>query len=550
MIACIHGHTNIIEILLEAGCDINMQNRIETPLSVVCAYGYVSVAEFLLKAGADVNLPVFYYTSKRVFTTPLREAYRSGNSKLIDTLLKWGAKEDGENKSTLNVAAECGHIKLVEDILSSEITIKNEEGYTALEMACIKGHVDVAKKLLLRFTDIADKDKIKLLEHACQGGHSKVVKELLEAGADYKPRTDNFSPLLLACLFGHREVAKELIHFGADVNLIEPYSDCHSIPFILACKSGHFNMVQDLIKLGADVNLQKGTETPMTALFQGIRCTCEGEKMEVESDTSLEIQLKDREPTEKIFSTFQQLIQCKADVTICNKYGESPIYLALLRNKKNLCKLLLETENTNARLKLNRHLFDVLVQIRQADVKADDKDDIITKSNKTWVLNTSSESYRTVCDDGCEFLNHLLIVCFNVNQYVQICFDDDLDAHYADDDAGDGNDDDFYICVKPLLFTLISIHSAEVSEKVRLLLDAGANVNIRLPQTKDTIAFNSEDCHPVLDRYGISLLEMTRRAKLTGNRLPPSACVDREKVARDYNDVMSQLKRRIRRNSF
>ncbi|XP_062598477.1 ankyrin repeat domain-containing protein 17-like [Saccostrea cucullata] len=504
IVACKYGYTSIVETLLNVGCNVNMQHRQSTPLSVACQNGHVNVVEYLLREGAEVNLPAYWTPCFSLSTTPLIEASSEGNLKVVQTLLKWGAKVNEDH--VLSAAAEGCHLNVIKELLEAGLDIDTEDGHRALQVACSNGHVDLIKELLSRFSGITCNNKCnELLIHACKVGHLNLVKELLAAGADCNAQDDYTSPLVAACKYGDLEVVRELIKFGADVNLNNLNSVDHSAPLTVTCESGHVELLQELIVWSRRE-------------FEG-QCLNVNQNIQIYADCKSEEDLECKPLLYRIiYSSAYEMVQkvellldAEADVNI--------------RVRQTMDVMAFNTEDCNP--------------IRQVDVKADDKDDIITESNKTWVLNTSSESYHTVSEDGCEFLNQKLSLGFNVNQYVQICFDDDHDAQYADDDAGDDDDDDFYICVKPLLFTLISIYSVEVSEKVRLLLDAGANVNIRLPQTKDTIAFNSEDCHPVLDRYGISLLEMTRRTKLTGNRLPPSACVDRETVARDYNDVVS-----------
>ncbi|KAJ3519858.1 hypothetical protein NMY22_g13010 [Coprinellus aureogranulatus] len=55
--ACRGGHTKCAQILLEAGADINKQERYkETPLHLACSYGNVDCVKLLLENGADVSI--------------------------------------------------------------------------------------------------------------------------------------------------------------------------------------------------------------------------------------------------------------------------------------------------------------------------------------------------------------------------------------------------------------------------------------------------------------------------------------------------------------
>ena len=54
VLACENNHTDIVEILLKAGCNKNHKDTCEdTPLIRACINGYTDLVKILLKAGCD-----------------------------------------------------------------------------------------------------------------------------------------------------------------------------------------------------------------------------------------------------------------------------------------------------------------------------------------------------------------------------------------------------------------------------------------------------------------------------------------------------------------
>jgi hypothetical protein len=307
----------------------------------------------------------------------------------------------------------------------------------------------------------------KPLIAACKAGHVSVVRELVKAGADVNLRDGWWdTPLVAACRGGHVSVVEDLVKAGADVNL--QFYD-RNTPLIAACMRGHVSVLEELMKAGADVNLQgRRGDTPLkAAVRKGSLSTV---KCLVEHGAHL----------------VNQVVDIKV----------SAVYRALILNKPDIVKYLIEEQNriSPGQFTGNVHLFNSLVKIRHAGVATHSSNDVVVTDSSVWCMDRGEDVWSTIRRgevweiigwEDCDVLRHLLCVGLDVSQSVQ------LYSEYRE--TG----------VRPLLYTLIDEKWVDDrTEKVRILLEEGVDVNVR-------VRYREYDS--VLDRGGVTVLERTRR---------------------------------------
>ena len=112
-----HGHQSVVQLLVEAGANIEVYNEDGTPLIYAAAAGNGNVVEYLLKKGADVH------HADEFGRTALHAAASKGDVKAAKALIEYGAEVD-------------------------EVKPRDEDGNTALLLAAAEGHMDVIKSLL------------------------------------------------------------------------------------------------------------------------------------------------------------------------------------------------------------------------------------------------------------------------------------------------------------------------------------------------------------------------------------------------------------------
>jgi ankyrin repeat protein len=378
---------------------------------------------------------------------------------------------------------------------------KNIEKFRLLVLGCYSGDLQTVRTLLpvcketINMTGEVSKDPCidwchySPLAIACMGGNVSMVAELVQEGADVNLLYGwESTPLMTACELGHVNVVEELVEKGADVDLRDRWGN---VPLIIACKEGHTSVVKEMLKAKADVNQQDALgNTPLKAAV---------------AEGSLSV------------------VKCLVDhganwVPQAIDSNASLIYKALILNRKDILKYLIQKQNELSYGKYhgNIHLFNCLINFRNAGAKTDHRGDVVLTNKLIWSMEEFGDLWRTVVDGGCNALSRLLCVGLDSNQLIQLSE------------------------VAPFLHTLIDYDDSfcDRAEKVRVLLEAGADVNVK-------VRYREYDA--LLDREGVSVLERTRRW-LCKYRDDKSSKLYKTKML-EFTKVIWEIKKRVRRYS-
>ncbi|XP_014227341.1 uncharacterized protein LOC106652725 [Trichogramma pretiosum] len=153
----------------------------------------------------------------------------------------------------------------------------------------------------------------------------KLMEYFLENPVRNYADEDGYTYLHAACMSGNVQAANLLLSQGVDVNL-DTYV-CS--PLHIAARYRHPRVVELLLMRGADPNkLDAGQSTPLHALTRLCLCECTNG-----------VQFCDkRKPVDEIIQT---LIEYGANIEAPNRYGDSPLHLAVSRFDVQLVESLL-----------------------------------------------------------------------------------------------------------------------------------------------------------------------------------------------------------------
>lgn len=142
------GNVALLQDSLSKGADPDYHLRDTSALQLAIANGHFEVANILIDAGANVNV------RNRMSWRPIHEAARIGNLELMDKLIEKGARiyvSDDEGHSLVRVAIDNNQIDVLKKFISIEANNtegKDKEGVTNLMAAVLSKNIEMVELLL------------------------------------------------------------------------------------------------------------------------------------------------------------------------------------------------------------------------------------------------------------------------------------------------------------------------------------------------------------------------------------------------------------------
>ncbi|NXM62664.1 ANKR6 protein, partial [Illadopsis cleaveri] len=185
-LAAYKGHLHVVQVLLKAGCDLDIQDDgDQTALHRAAGVGNTDIITTLIQEGCALD------RQDKDGNTALHEACWHGFSQSAKVLVKAGANVLAKNKAgntPLHLACQNSHSQSTRVLLlgGSRADLKNNAGDTCLHVAARYNHLPIIRVLLSAFCSVHEKNQAgdTALHIAAALNHKKVVKLLLEAGAD------------------------------------------------------------------------------------------------------------------------------------------------------------------------------------------------------------------------------------------------------------------------------------------------------------------------------------------------------------------------------
>jgi ankyrin repeat protein len=185
-IAALQNNLQLIEILLDAGADIDRPRTGagDTPLLEAVQHHRDDASLLLLARGADPTYAAWRGPALRC------AIQQNARPDIVDALIEHGAIENARDPSHVvalfRVAARAGKSAMLRKLVAAGVPpdLASESGYTALMGAARKGHVEAARTLIELGASVNAREQSgkTALSEAREHGHDEVVALLEERG--------------------------------------------------------------------------------------------------------------------------------------------------------------------------------------------------------------------------------------------------------------------------------------------------------------------------------------------------------------------------------
>ena len=260
--ACVSGFDDTVQILLKHGADPNLgSGTLSCPIIAATYNGNAGIVEMLVNAGVDVNV-----SGGPDNSTPLINAAATLPVASLKTLVQRGRafvnQVDQHGNSALNYSASVGDDECVKYLLGvgADLSHRDGDNGTALHAAAAQGSLACCRHLLDHRASpsvLADPYR-SVIQAAASSGDAKTMKAILEADLQLDINIQggkHGTPLHAAAMQSDTQCLKMLLEKGANADVVIGE---HGTVLQTAAFAGCNKNVGILIEHGVDVNVVAG----------------------------------------------------------------------------------------------------------------------------------------------------------------------------------------------------------------------------------------------------------------------------------------------------
>ncbi|XP_053566517.1 ankyrin repeat domain-containing protein 6 isoform X2 [Bombina bombina] len=222
LVAAYKGQVDNVVQLINKGAKVAVTKNGRTPLHLAANKGHLNVVQILLKAGCDLDI------QDDGNQTALHRAAVVGNSDILAALIQEGCsldRQDKDGNTALHEAAWHGFSQSVKLLVKAgaNVLARNKAGNTPLHLACQNGHSQSCRILLLAGSraDLKNNAGDTCQHVAARYNHLSIIRVLLSAFCSVNEKNQaGDTPLHVAAALNHRKVIKVLLESGADATLV------------------------------------------------------------------------------------------------------------------------------------------------------------------------------------------------------------------------------------------------------------------------------------------------------------------------------------------
>lgn len=197
LFACEGGHTEIAQLLIQNGANVNIADKFEkiTPLMLACLNGHRGIVQLLLENHANVNAADNFGSTSLIISSGF------ANIEIIKLLIQKGAEINATetNGCTALMAAVINGLTEVAQLLieaGAHVTVSTfNKSETALFFA-LNREDDLGKQLaFILLNNMSESEKLIALKHS--PSLKNIIENFNQIISDYRPNMFNiFSPIL------------------------------------------------------------------------------------------------------------------------------------------------------------------------------------------------------------------------------------------------------------------------------------------------------------------------------------------------------------------